>query len=268
MSSTVHTATANFFTAFFIQLKSRNILLYYFGWLNILGALICVGLIYKTETEVLGINAFIKPMKFFISLAALAFTMGWHMIYLKKQRAVSLYNWVFIIVFVFEMGVVLWQAANGRLSHFNISTRFYGMLFQWMGIAITIFTLWTLYIGILFFRQKDFPPLLPHGYIWGIRLGIIWFVIFAFEGGHMAAQLAHTVGAPDGGEGLPVLNWSKQHGDLRIAHFFGMHSLQILPLAGYYFAKTRSQIILFALVWFLFVMLLYWQALGGYPLLG
>ena len=136
-----------------------------------------------------------------------------------------------------------------------------------MGIAITVFTLWTLYIGILFFRQKEFPPLLPQGYIWGIRMGILLFVVFAFEGGHMAAQLAHTIGAPDGSEGLPVLNWSKQFGDLRVAHFFGMHSLQILPIAGYYFAKTKSGILTLTVAWFFFVCLLYWQAIQAAPLL-
>jgi hypothetical protein len=269
MSSSIHTsANTNPLTGFLIQLKSRNKLLYFFGLLNITGAFICGLLTWITTAEVLGINAFIKPMKFFISIGILAFTMGWFMIYLKKQRAVTIYSWVLVLVMIFEMTVVVWQAANGRLSHFNISTRFYGMLFQWMGIAITLFTLWTFYIGILFFRQKEYPPLLPRGYIWGIRLGIVWFVIFAFEGGHMAAQLAHTVGAPDGSDGLPVLNWSKQYGDLRIAHFFGMHSLQILPLAGFYFAKTKTQILLLSVAWFLFVCLLYWQALAGQPFPG
>lgn len=269
MSSTIHTtANTNWFTAFFIQLKSRNNLLFYFGCANMIGAFICLLLVFLTTTEVLGINAFIKPLKFFISLSALAFTMGWYMVYLKKQKAVTIYSWMLVLVMTFEQSVVVWQAANGRLSHFNISTPLYGILFSLMGIAITIFTLWTLYIGILFFIQKDFPPVLPKGYIWGIRLGIVWFVIFAFEGGQMAAQLAHTVGAADGSEGLPVINWSKQYGDLRVAHFFGMHSLQILPLAGYYFAKTKVQITLLSLAWFILVMLLYWQALAGYPLLG
>ncbi|HEX4958761.1 MAG TPA: hypothetical protein VFV46_11335, partial [Lacibacter sp.] len=201
-------------------------------------------------------------------IGILAFTMSWYMVYLNNRKAAKRYSWVMIVTMLIEMSIIVWQAANGRLSHFNISTPLYGLLFQLMGIAIAVFTLWTLYIGILFFKQKDFPPLLPQGYIWGIRLGIIWFVIFAFEGGHMAAQLAHTIGAPDGSEGLPVLNWSKQYGDLRVAHFFGMHSLQILPLAGYYFAQIKSRIMILAVAWFLFVVLLYWQALAGQPLLG
>jgi hypothetical protein len=137
-------------------------------------------------------------------------------------------------------------------------------MFTAMGIAIAILTAWTGYIGYLFF-VKTFPAL-PDAYMWGIRLGILLFVIFAFEGGVMAARLSHTVGAADDGSGLPLVNWSKQHGDLRIAHFIGMHALQLLPLFGYYLSKSVKATIVFALVYFIVTTLLLVQALMGRPL--
>jgi hypothetical protein len=264
----VHTAqNTNPVLGWVYQLKSRNPLLFWFGIFNLACALLCFIMTLVTAKEILGINAYIKPAKFFLSIGIMGFTMSWYMVYLNNRRAVTIYSWVMIITMIIEMTIIVWQASNGRLSHFNISSHFHGNLFKLMGVAIVTFTLWTLYIGILFFRQKNFPLDLPQGYIWGMRLGILFFVIFAFEGGHMVRLLAHTIGGPDGSEGLPFINWSKTYGDLRVAHFFGMHSLQILPLMGFYLARTKTQIFLLAITWFLFVALLYWQATLGFPLL-
>ena len=82
----------------------------------------------------------------------------------------------------------------------------------------------------------------------------------------MISIMQHTVGAADGGPGLPVFNWSTAHGDLRIAHFLGIHSLQILSLLGYYVARTKTQAIIFSLVYVALVTGILIQALSGIPL--
>ena len=250
---------------FLNELRRRNPILYYFGWIYFVGGIVSVIMTQASGTIVLGINAWIKPMKFFFSIWIFCWTMGWYLEYLRNKRRVRIYNWVVVIVMIIEQVIITWQAANGRLSHFNIATPFYRSLFILMGIAIATLTAWTGVMGYYFFRQNQFDVPMP--YIWGIRLGIILFVIFSFEGGLMAGLLSHTIGAPDGGPGLPVVNWSKQYGDLRVAHFVGIHSLQMIPLFGYYIAQSNRSVQLFAAGYFILTVFLFIQALQKTPVL-
>ena len=137
-----------------------------------------------------------------------------------------------IVLLGFEVFYIALQAFRKMPSHYNVSTPFYSAMFTLMALAATIVTLWTANIGILFFFQefKD----LPSNYLWGIRLGIFIFVIFSFEGFLMGSRMSHTIGASDGTPGVPFLNWSKNFGDLRIVHFFGMHALQVIPILSYF----------------------------------
>lgn len=252
--------------SFFQQLKARNSLLYYFTFTNLFGAILCLFLIQINQNQFLGISAWVKPLKFFISTAIFCATMGWITFYLSDKKKVNRYTWVVIIVFLFENCYIFIQAMRGEKSHFNISTPFNSIMFILMGVAISIMTVWTGVIGFLFWKNS-FPDL-ANNYVWGIRLGILFFVVFAFLGQIMAAMLKHTVGGPDGGPGLPFVNWSLEHGDLRIAHFFGMHSLQILPIAGFYFSKNKRSIFLISIIYLIFLLLLFIQAMMSKPLIG
>ncbi len=250
---------------FLSTLKTRNAVLYWFGLFCLIGGGICVVLVAVTTQQIMGINAFIKPAKFFVSTTIFCWTMAWFLPLLNRPRTTTVYAWMVVAVMIFELSIIVAQAAQGKLSHFNISSVRDALLFSAMGVAITLFTLWTAYIGMLFFTSKTGPA--PASYLWGIRLGILLFVIFAFEGGLMAARLSHTIGAPDGGAGLPITNWSTKNGDLRIAHFLGMHALQLLPLFGYYIAQKPRQVIIAAALYFIVVFAVLFQALQGTPLL-
>jgi hypothetical protein len=66
-----------------------------------------------------------------------------------------------------------------------------------------------------------------------IRFSFVIFLAGNAIGGYMLARGSHTVGAGDGGPGLPFVNWSTIGGDLRIAHFIAIHAIQIIPLFAY-----------------------------------
>lgn len=245
------------------DLQERNAILYWFGWFCFAGSLACFIATKTSSVRVNHINAFIKPLKFFLSVWIFSWTMGWIAFELQQPNKVFSYSIMVVIVMLFELFVITWQAANGRLSHFNTSNAFYGALFTMMGIAISILTAWTFILGLNFWKEGIH---MEPGYLWGIRLGIIIFVVFAFEGAIMGARLRHTIGAEDDSEGIVFVNWSKQYGDLRIAHFFGMHALQLLPLLGYVVFKSPAAIISFATAYSIAVVYMLLNALKGSPL--
>jgi len=246
------------------ELRRRNALLYWFGLYNILVGIVCIVLQFTDDTQLLNVSRWLKPMKFYLSVGLMVWTMNWLLYYLANKKSIKIYSVLIVLTMFFENGLILMQAIRGTTSHFNASSVFNGMVFSMMGLIIVIFTVTSIFIAVSFFRQKEFN--LPPAYVWGIRLGLVLFIVFSLEGGMMVALLKHTVGGTDGSAGIPVFNWSKQYGDLRIAHFFGIHSLQVVPLLGYYVAKNKNQLFLYAGIYFIFVAALFGQAIKGIPL--
>jgi hypothetical protein len=240
--------------------------LFFLGLVSLFGAMVCMALMQFTQTEVLGVNAWLKPFKFYFSVVFYAWTMAWMLQFLPDQLPVPWYSWALIIGLGYELFVITWQASLGKMSHFNTSTAFDAALWTSMGVVITIVTLWTGFMGIQFFTQSTIQ--IPDTWLWGIRLGILFTVIFSFEGAAMGSMMRHTVGAADGGAGLPIVNWSTKHGDLRIAHFLGIHALQVVPLFAVMVARSVQQVWWFALVYFLLVSITFIQAMMGRPLIA
>jgi hypothetical protein len=254
----------NLAASFWRELYFRNPNLASFGALNFLGFLILLTFSFFDDRTFLGINVWIKPMKFFISIGIFAFTMTWFLHYLPQIRKVKIITYGIIGVFVLEMAIILGQAALGKGSHFNIATPLDGMLFQIMGIAILINTILVFWAFWLFKKVEK----IPKGYYWSIRLGMIIFIFASLEGYVMAENMGHTVGAADGVEGWFFLNWAKQYGDLRVAHFLGLHALQVVPLFGWFFSREQVKPVLwFALGYGLLSVAVFWQALAGMPLI-
>jgi hypothetical protein len=139
---------------------------------------------------------------------------------------------------LFEQVVITIQAMRGELSHFNNTSLIENILFGLMGIFITWLTIHTAIMLYKFSKQTMFT--IPPTYVKSIQWELFIFILFSFQGGCMGYLYAHTVGGKDDGQGIAFLNWSITHGDLRIAHFFGLHALQILPLSAFLLQRIFS----------------------------
>ena len=252
-------------TSFLSELKSRGEVLYYFGLICLVLALVFIAMVSISDLQVKGVNAYWKPFKFAISIGLYAWTMVWLCSYLSNFN-LKLFSFFIVAALGFELIYIGVQAHRGQLSHYNLSTPFYNFMYVLMAGAAAAVSFYTAYIGFLFFKN-DFPNL-PASYLWGIRLGIIIFVIFSLEGFVMGSRLSHTIGGMDGGPGLPLVNWSTKFGDPRVAHFIGMHALQLLPLLSFYFIQNVTVVFIASTGYFLLAAFTLWQALAGRPLIG
>ncbi len=249
-----------------------------------------VGLVVDPRV-ITGAPAWLKPLKFAVSISIYAATFIWLLSFIQgHRRVVRLIAWVSATGVLIEMVLIAGQVVRGTTSHFNVSTRFDAAV--WETMAVSIVCVWTvnLILGIVLLRQRFADA----AFAWALRLGVfISFVgmgVAFFMTTPTATQLtaakagaglphsgAHTVGVADGGPGLPIVGWSTVGGDLRVPHFVGLHALQLLPLLGWliirYGARLRPASRT-ALVWIAglgylgLVGLLTWQALRGQSLVA
>ena len=247
-----------------------------------------VGLVIDPRV-ITGAPAWLKPAKFAVSTAIYMFTLAWVFTYLGEwPRLRKLVGRGTAAIFIVEVAIIALQAWRGTTSHFNYSTPLNGALFVIMGSAIVLQTLLSVAVAVSLWRQQFQDRALG----WALRLGMVITIAGASTGGLMTrptdAQLeqivatrrativgAHTVGAPDGGPGLPGTGWSVEHGDLRVPHFIGLHALQVLPVIALLLWRRRIEdrrrarlIVVAGGSYAALVLILIWQALRGQALVS
>lgn len=223
------------------------------------------------KVQILGINRWIKPTKFGISIVLYILTLAIYLYFVPgRKRAKKVIAWGAALLMVGEIILIIMQSARGTTSHFNIAATFDNMVFSAMGLMIVANTLLLCYLLFIYFRDAvDLSPALT----WGMRLGLVAIILAAAEGGYMSVILSHSVGAVDGGPGIPLFNWSTVAGDLRVAHFFGMHGFQAIPffaLIAERFLPSMAKIpsVAFGVLYLGIFTALFIQAMMGKPLLA
>lgn len=253
--------------------KNSSPILYSIFILYLLMAVGCmIGLMVDDRT-LLGINVWIKPLKFTISGAIYIFTFGYLItLYPFSTRKKNIINNINSFALLLEIGIIVYQAARGVQSHYNMSSVYDALLFAAMGILIGINVVVMVFFIVETVRLKLKTP---RPVQWAILMGWIIVVVGSWIGGQMISQVAHNVGVADGGAGLPILNWSTVAGDLRVAHFFGLHSIQIIPLFAVGLTKkwkttARNQtlvVLIFGLLFAAWIGYTFYQAKQGIPLI-
>lgn len=254
-----------------------------------MAALAVISLIgYVVDPRILvGVPIWAKPLKFAISFGVYAVTLAWMLSLLRRPRPRALgrrAGTVLAVASTLEMTAIVLQVVRGRQSHFNEATPFDAAVYATMGVQVVVIFSCTLVVAI----ALVLTPLADRAITWAVRLGLGICLAGLSVGFLMvvprAAQLqgggttigAHSVGVADGGPALPFLGWSTTGGDLRIAHFIGMHALQALPLLALALTvvpatarlaeRTRVHIVLLAAAGYAGVVALtLWQALRGQP---
>lgn len=220
------------------ELKRRNVILYGVAVVQtVLLVAFLSGIVLDPRT-VGGEPVWLKPAKFAASIALFTATLGWIGYHLPvSQRLLQRVSVGVAVAAFVEIALIGGQAGRGVESHFNDSTVLDQSIYVVMGVTITAMTALVAWLLVRSWRREfGVAP----AFAWGIRAGIALFVIGAFEGGAMVALETSAVGS---GQTDPVVGWSTS-GDFRVAHFVGLHALQILPLVGYLAAVSAERGIL------------------------
>ena len=219
-----------------------------------------------------GVNVWVKPAKFFVSVAVFALTAAWFVGYMRperrRSRLVGGAAAVLIAAGSFELVYICWQAAQGLESHFNHSTPFHDAMYGLMGLAAVLLIGTTLPLAWEIARRP--AEGLQRSFVAAVVIGLVLtFLLGGGLGGYMSSQPGHSVG-PVGGH-VDVFGWNRLGDDLRVAHFFGIHAEQAIPLLAASIAAAPARIRWLGLAlgtsaYCAVTLAVFFQAVGGRPL--
>lgn len=249
------------------------------AWFNIASGFVtlmvfCLIMMLIDERLINGVSVWLKPFKFALSITVFFATLVWFAPLMPKNYFSTwrgkLLTWMAIVCALFEIIYITYQGALGQASHFNISTPFHATMYSLMGVAAAVLVGSCLWMGSSILWKHRFKD----PYILAVGLGLILtFLLGGGFGGYLGSQTSHWIGGTmTDANGLWLVQWSRDGGDLRVAHFFGMHAMQILPLLALPLAGRRNplafiSVIVLACSFSVFTIFTFIQALRGIPFL-
>lgn len=251
-------------------------------WLAVFSASVALVLVpfwILDPRELGGVSVWEKPLKFFVSAAIFGITYSWLSSFIdKSSRWVRLAGSVIAVSLAIELILITAVAGFGETSHFNVSSPLAITIWSLMATFISMVLIATVILSGLIIRDKS--------QVFVVRLGLglgslntavgmgLAFLMTSPTANQLATFQgiagAHSVGTSDGGPGLAFLGWSTIAGDLRVGHFFGLHSIQVaiaLLVFAYILpvALRLPTLIVGNFTYLGFVGIVTWQALRAEP---
>lgn len=179
--------------------------------------------------ELRGVPVWVKPLKFMASIGLFAWTTAWFASALEPaQRRHRLWR-VSVAVLVVaggaELAYITTMAALGQGSHYNFSTPLHVAAYLAMGAGAMAMTATQLVLAWLLWQRRATVPAAARAQ----HVAIVTGLVLTFVLGAGAGMLLSNV-QPPAGIGMPLFGWHPA-GDLRPAHFLGLHAQQLVPLA-------------------------------------
>jgi len=220
------------------EMQQRQPALAWFGvalWLAMLPTLVAWGLDERTLRDV---NVWTKPLKFMASVGLFSLTTAWFVGLLaperRNTRLIRIVVTLVITTGLFEVGYITLQAALGQASHYNATSALHQAMYGLMGLGALLLTATQPMLAWQIWRDGNhrWPSVWRDAVVVGL---VATFLLGAGVGGMLGGM------QPPDGAGLPVLGWHLGGGDLRPAHFLGIHAHHFIPLAGALLASLGLQ---------------------------
>ena len=180
-----------------------------------------------------GESPWLKPFKFHFALGVYAITLAFFARFMPEAtRAGRPWRWFTAAVVVAILGEVVWLSSAAMLntaSHFNTEIPVFTVVYSLMGVLAVLLTSASLVMGIAVWRNRS-TGVAPALHL-SVALGLVLtFVLTIPVAGYLSANGGHFVGTSS--RALMVMGWSRDAGDLRVAHFLATHALHFIPVAG------------------------------------
>lgn len=223
-----------------------------------------------------GINVWIKPLKFHVALVVYLVTLAafsrFASVEITRRPWWPWHERIVVLAVVLEVVWIGAAAALAMASHFN-EAPYWAAVYSAMGMAAIVLTSASTSLAWAIHRYPagNLSPAVRTGLVWGLALTLPLTLITA---GTLSGLGSHWVGGtPGDAGGLGLMGWSRDGGDLRVAHFFATHALHIVPLAALVCARlfgrdARTPVHIAALVYIAWVAATFMQALMGKPFLA